>query len=88
MIKEIRINKKIVAILIRYKTYKKLKGINFFTKEKYPLQVACMHHNKNHVIHPHVHKNIIRKIKFTSEVLIIQSGEVLVNLLNNSIKFT
>ena len=33
MIKEIRI-KKIVAILIRSKNYKKLKGINFFTKEK------------------------------------------------------
>ena len=84
MINEIRIKKKIVAILIRSKNYKKLKGINFFTKEKYPLQVASMQHDKNHVIHPHVHKNTIRKIKSTSEVLIIQSGEVLVNFYNDN----
>ena len=86
MIKEILIKKKLVAILIKSKNYKKLKGINFFTKEKYPLQVASMQHSKNHIINPHVHKNITRKIKSTSEVLIIQSGEVLVNFYNDNKK--
>ena len=86
MIREILIEKKLVAILIKSKSYKNKKGINFFTKTKYPFQVASMQHKKNHIINPHIHKNYIRKINNTSEVLIIQSGEIEVNFYNDKKK--
>lgn len=86
MIKEIFVKKKLVGILIRSQNYKKKKGINFFTKSKYPFQVASMQHKRNHVIYPHTHLKISRKINNTSEVLIIQSGEIEVNLYNDKKK--
>ena len=86
MIREILIKKRLVAILIKSKNYKNKKGINFFTKNKYPFQVASMQHKKNHVINPHIHKNFTRKINNTSEVLIIQSGEIEVDFYNKKKK--
>ncbi len=86
MIREININKKLVAILVNSKNYKNKKGINFFTKAKYPIQVASMQHKKKHVIRPHVHKKFIRKIRNTSEVLIIQYGQITVEFYNNKRK--
>ena len=80
------LKKKLVEIFIKSKNYKNKKGINFFTKTKYPFQVASMQHKKNHIINPHIHKNYTRKINNTSEVLIIQSGEIEVHFYNNKKK--
>ena len=78
MIKHITHKSKILAIIIKSK-YLKKKGVNFFTNPKLNQQVAYMNHAKNHLIEPHIHKKIIRKISGTSEVLIILSGKMKVN---------
>ena len=78
MTENITHKKKILAIIIR-SNYRKKKGVNFFTKNNLIQQVAYMNHAKNHLIEPHIHKKIIRKISGTSEVLIILSGKMKVN---------
>ena len=78
MTENITHKKKILAIIIR-SNYRKKKGVNFFTKNNLIQQVAYMNHAKNHLIEPHIHKKIIRKISGTSEVLIILSGKMKVD---------
>ena len=78
MIENITHKKKILAIIIR-STYQKKKGVNFFTKKNLIQQVAYMNHAKNHLIQPHTHKKIVRKISGTSEVLIILDGKLRVD---------
>ena len=86
MIKNITYKKKILAIIIKG-NYNKKKGINFFTNPKFNQQVAFMNHPTNHVIQPHIHKNIKRKIQGATEVLIILDGSLKVNFYNNKKKF-
>ena len=81
MIKNITYKKKILAIIIKG-NYNKKKGINFFTNPKFNQQVAFMNHPKNHLIQPHTHKESLRKIKGTTEVLIILKGELKINFYN------
>tara|TARA_B100000902_G_C27225921_1_gene872180 strand:+ start:97 stop:495 length:399 start_codon:yes stop_codon:yes gene_type:complete len=86
MIENITHKKKILAIIIR-STYRKKKGINFFTKKNLIQQVAYMNHAKNHLIHPHTHKKIVRKISGTSEVLIILNGKLRVDFYSQKKNF-
>ena len=86
MIKNITHKKQILAIIIKG-NYLRKKGINFFTNPKFNQQVAFMNHPTNHVIQPHIHKNIKRKIQGASEVLIILDGSLKVNFYNNKKKF-
>lgn len=86
MIENITHKKKILAIIIR-STYRKKKGINFFTKKNLIQQVAYMNHPKNHLIHPHAHKKIVRKISGTSEVLIILNGKLRVDFYSQKKNF-
>jgi len=79
---KIKFRKKLKAILIKSKEVKKTRGINFFTDNKLPIQVASMNHKKGHQIIPHTHKKIFRKINITSEVLIIIDGLIIVNFYN------
>ena len=63
---------RVLAIIIR-KDFDK-DGVEFLTPEDYPMQMAYMHHNKTHVIVPHVHNDVKREIYHTSEVLVVKSG--------------
>ena len=81
MIKHITYKSKILAIIIKGNQLNK-KGINFFTNPKLNQQVAFMNHPKNHLIQPHTHKESLRKIKGTTEVLIILKGELKINFYN------
>jgi hypothetical protein len=81
MIEYITHKKETLAIIVR-SGYLKKKGINFFTEKKLTQQVAFMHHPKNHIIKPHFHKNSIRKINSTTEVLIILNGVLRINFYN------
>ena len=81
MIKHITYKSKILAIIIKG-NYLNKKGINFFTNPKLNQQVAFMNHPKNHLIQPHTHKESLRKIKGTTEVLIILKGELKINFYN------
>ena len=80
--KKIYFKNKLAAIIIRYSNYKKKDGISFFTKNQFPIQVASMKHKKNHQIKPHIHQKFLRKIYVTSEVLIIQKGELIIEFFN------
>ena len=82
MIKHITYKNKILAIIIKSK-YLNKKGINFFTDPKLNQQVAFMSHPKNYQIQPHTHKDSLRKIKGTTEVLIILKGILKINFYNN-----
>lgn len=52
------------------------KGINFITEDDYSQQMAFMHHEKGHVILPHVHNEVKREIYYTKEVLFIKKGKI------------
>lgn len=86
MIENITHKKKILAIIIR-SNYRKKKGVNFFTKKNLIQQVAYMNHAKNHLIQPHTHKKIVRKISGTSEVLIILDGKLRVDFYSKKKSF-
>jgi len=87
MNEEIIYKKTIFATIIRGESYKKKEGINFFTKNSFPLQVAYINHKRNHVIMPHVHLRKKRKIFQTSEVLIILKGKLKVDFYTKNEKF-
>lgn len=82
MIEFIKKKKLIYAQIIR-SNYKSKTGINFFTNPKLNQQVAYMSHKTGHKITPHYHNNIVRKIKGSSEVLIILSGIIKANFYDN-----
>ena len=86
MIKHITYKGKNLAIIIKG-NYLNKKGINFFTDPKLNQQVAYMNHPKNHLIQPHTHKNSLRKIKGTTEVLIILDGILKINFFYIKKKF-
>ena len=74
MVEKIVYKKKILAIILNEKKYNKSKGINFITPEFFTIQLGFMNHPNNHVIKPHIHRNYLRKIKKTAEVLFVKSG--------------
>ena len=86
MIKYITYKKETLAIIVNSSYFKK-KGINFFTSKKLTQQVAFMNHPKNYSIEPHLHKKVMRKIKTTTEVLIIINGILKINFYNKNKKF-
>lgn len=51
-------------------------GINFITPSDYSQQMAYMHHEKGHIIAPHIHNEVKREIYYTKEVLIIKKGKI------------
>ena len=85
MIENITHKKEILAIIIR-RNYLKKKGINFFTNPKLNQQVAFMNHPKNHLIQPHSHKKRFRKIRGSTEVLIILDWILKINFFDNNNK--
>ena len=86
MIEKIKYNKKILALIVR-KTFRKKKGINFFTSNNLNLQCGYMKHEKNHLIKPHSHQRRENKIFYTSEVLLILKGKLRVDFYNNKKKY-
>ena len=86
MQKKILLKSKLQAILISKRALNKSKGINFFTLNKLPFQLASMKHKKGHKISAHRHKKFLRKIYTTSEVLFVLKGLIKVNFYNKKNK--
>ena len=84
MIEPIKYKKKIFGYIIRYK---KKNGVNFLTPPNLTHQIAFIRHKKNHEINPHLHFKNVRKINYTSEVLIIQKGKVKVDIYSERKKY-
>ena len=57
----------------------KANGIEFFTPDDFPQQLAYMNRAKGYSISPHVHNRIKRHVSNTQEVLYIKSGVVRVD---------
>ena len=51
-------------------------GITFVTPDNYSQQLAYMHHEKGHIILPHIHNVVKREILYTKEVLLIKRGKL------------
>jgi hypothetical protein len=84
--KKIIHKKKLLAIIINEKKYFK-SGVDFVTPNFFPLQVGFMNHKANTMIKPHTHKNYLRKIYKTTEVLFIKKGSLRVDFYHNVKKY-
>lgn len=74
----IKDNQEILAIIIR-KDFS-ADGINFFTPDNFPQQLAYISHKKGKKIKSHVHNTVKREVHSTQEVLIIKRGRLKVDL--------
>ena len=61
MIEKIFHKRKLLALIVKG-TYRKKKGITFFTPNESTQQFGYMKHKKKHIIKPHLHKKRITKI--------------------------
>ena len=86
MIEKIIHKKKLLALIVRG-TYRKKKGITFFTPNESTQQFGYMKHKKNHIIKPHLHKKRLKKVDDTVEVLIILSGVLKIDFYTVSRKY-
>ena len=68
----------LIAIIMR--TGDRSEGTRFHTDNDSALQLGEFNLDKGHVIEPHIHRLVDRKINRTQEVLIIQEGTVRVDL--------
>ena len=79
--------KKILAIILNEKKYSQKKGIKFVTPNFFTLQLGFMNHSKNHIIKPHTHRNFLRKINKTAEVLFVKSGVLRIDFYATKTKY-
>ena len=81
MIEKIYHKKKLLALIVRG-TYRKKRGITFFTPNESTQQFGYMKHKKKHIIKPHLHKKRITKISYTTEVILLLKGILRVDFYN------
>ena len=86
MIQKILHKKKLIALIVKSKKIKKI-GPHFVTPTNFTQQLGVINYPKNHFITPHSHKKHLRKIKNTSEILIIQKGILRVDFYNDKKKY-
>ena len=84
MIQPISHKKKIFGYIIKYR---KKFGVNFLTPKELSHQVGFIKHKSKHFIKPHKHYKNIRRIEYTSEVLIILNGKLRVDFYDNKKKY-
>jgi hypothetical protein len=84
MIKPISHKGKIFGYIIKYT--RKL-GVNFLTPKKLSHQVGFIKHKSKHLIKPHKHYKNVRRIEYTSEVLIILKGKLRVDFYSDKEKY-
>jgi len=86
MIEKVYNKKKLYALIVR-NSYKKKKGVSFFTDKNATQQFGYMNHKKDYIILPHRHNKRQSKILLTTEVIIIQKGILRVDFYNNKEKY-
>ena len=82
MIEKIKSKNKILAIIVRTNKIRK-NGVNFISPKSFVLQLGFINRPKGYDIKPHTHKNFLRKINKTSEVLFVKSGLLRVDFYSN-----
>ena len=78
MIKKISHKKKLLAMIVEEKKFFK-PGVNFVTPNKFSLQLGFINHKSDTYIKPYTHNNYLRKIKKTTEILLIRNGSLRVD---------
>ena len=86
MIQKIIYKKKLLALIVKG-SYRKKKGITFFTPNESTQQFGYMKHKKKYIIKPHLHKKRLTKIFFTTEVILILKGVLRVDFYNQLKKY-
>ena len=86
MIEKIIYKKKLLALIVRGK-YRNRKGITFFTSNESTQQFGYMKHKKKHVVKPHIHKKRLKKIFYTTEVILLLKGILRVDFYNTYQKY-
>ena len=81
MIEKIFYKKKLLALIVKG-TYRKKKGITFFTPNASTQQFGYMKHKNKHIIKPHLHKKRVTKILYTTEVILLLKGILRVDFYN------
>ena len=82
MIQKISYKKRVLAMIVSEKKNFK-SGVNFITPGRLPLQLGFINHKSKTFIQPHTHKNYLRKIKKTTEILLIRKGSLRVDFYSN-----
>jgi len=85
MIKRIVFGDKLIAIIIPHDFHKD--GVEFFSPKEFSQQLGYMRHPKGYKIQPHIHKLVVREIKYTQEVLLLKSGKIQVNFYSDRKKY-
>ena len=75
-----------LALIVRA-SYRRKKGITFFTQNESTQQFGYMKHKRDHIIKPHLHKKRLTKIYYTSEVIVILKGILRVDFYNQFKKY-
>ena len=86
MVEKIFHKKKLLALIVRG-TYRKKRGITFFTPNESTQQFGYMKHKKKHIIKPHLHKKRETKILYTTEVILLLKGVLRVDFYNPNKKY-
>ena len=86
MIEKINYKKKLLALIVKG-TYRKKKGITFFTPNESTQQFGYMKHKNKHIIKPHLHKKRVTKILYTTEVILLLKGILRVDFYNLKKKY-
>ena len=82
MIEYIKINEKIISIIIR-QSYSN-DGINFFSPKDFGQQIGFIKRSKDFEVFPHYHNKIKRYIETTFEVLLIKKGKISLDYYDNN----
>jgi len=86
MIEKIAHKGKLYALIIRSKKIRKT-GVHFISPKKLTHQVGFINRPQGYLIKPHTHKNFLRKIHKTSEILFVKSGILRVDFYTNKKKY-
>lgn len=66
-----------IAVIVRREF--RTDGIEFFTPSTFSQQIGYMSRPAGHVIAPHVHRPLVREVRYTNEVLFIRRGRLRVD---------
>lgn len=81
MIEKVFLNDVLLALIVRGEFNQD--GIRFFTPDDYSQQLGYMKHPGGYVVHPHVHKPVLREVHDTNEVLFIRKGVIRIDFYDN-----
>lgn len=77
-------HKQLIAIIMYDISSALEDGVNFVTEDSNTLQVGTIKHHEGHIVPPHYHLPIERKIIGTQEVIVIVDGIVNITMYNST----